>query len=94
MPAGAVKVDRSTKWGNPWKPEMYWDAGYSGSAETATKHCVDAFRAWLAGDHHWAHAAPLKPVPDLSALRGRDLACWCPIGSPCHADVLMEIANR
>ena len=26
-------------------------------------------------------------------LRGKDLACWCPLGVPCHADVLLEIAN-
>lgn len=26
-------------------------------------------------------------------LRGRDLACWCPLDQPCHADVLLEIAN-
>jgi hypothetical protein len=26
-------------------------------------------------------------------LRGRDLACYCPLGEPCHADVLIEIAN-
>lgn len=31
--------------------------------------------------------------PDLSPLRGKNLACWCPIGSPCHADVLLELAN-
>ena len=24
---------------------------------------------------------------------GRDLACWCPPGRPCHADVLLEVAN-
>lgn len=29
----------------------------------------------------------------LPELRGRDLACWCPPGSPCHADVLLELAN-
>jgi len=29
-------------------------------------------------------------VPEL---RGRDLACWCKPGAPCHADVLLEIAN-
>ncbi len=28
------------------------------------------------------------------ALRGRNLACWCKIGAPCHADVLLELANR
>ena len=27
-------------------------------------------------------------------LRGRDLACWCPLDGPCHADVLLERANR
>jgi hypothetical protein len=27
------------------------------------------------------------------ALRGRDLACWCPLDQPCHADVLLELAN-
>jgi hypothetical protein len=26
-------------------------------------------------------------------LRGKDLACWCPLDKPCHADVLLEIAN-
>ena len=30
----------------------------------------------------------------VAALRGRDLCCWCPPDSPCHADVLLEIANR
>lgn len=27
-------------------------------------------------------------------LAGRDLACWCPLDSPCHGDVLLELANR
>ncbi len=31
---------------------------------------------------------------DLSPLRGRNLACWCKPGTPCHADVLLEFANR
>ncbi|MDE2020240.1 MAG: DUF4326 domain-containing protein [Patescibacteria group bacterium] len=26
-------------------------------------------------------------------LRGKDLACWCKIGSPCHADILLKLAN-
>lgn len=29
-----------------------------------------------------------------SALRGRHLACWCPLDRPCHADVLLDVANR
>lgn len=30
----------------------------------------------------------------VAGLRGHDLACWCPLGQPCHADVLLEIANQ
>jgi hypothetical protein len=29
----------------------------------------------------------------LSELRGKNLACWCPIGMPCHTDVVLDIAN-
>jgi hypothetical protein len=40
----------------------------------------------------------LAEHPDLVAaaraeLAGRDLACWCPADHPCHADVLLDIAN-
>lgn len=40
----------------------------------------------------------LQQRPDLlrmarAELRGRDLACWCPLDQPCHADVLLEYAN-
>ncbi|OYN80446.1 DUF4326 domain-containing protein [Mycolicibacterium sphagni] len=40
----------------------------------------------------------LRDEPDqfrewLKPLRGRDLACWCPLDQPCHADILLEIAN-
>lgn len=31
---------------------------------------------------------------DLEELRGKDLACWCALDQPCHADVLLELANR
>jgi hypothetical protein len=27
-------------------------------------------------------------------LHGRDLMCWCPLDQPCHADVLLELANQ
>ncbi|WP_280186434.1 MULTISPECIES: DUF4326 domain-containing protein [Nocardia] len=26
-------------------------------------------------------------------LRGKDLCCWCPPDQPCHADVLLQLAN-
>ena len=33
------------------------------------------------------------PTPDLAELRGKDLARWYPLDQPCHADVLLELAN-
>jgi hypothetical protein len=44
---------------------------------------------------YWAH---LATHPEMTAaarreLAGRDLACWCPLDEPCHADVLLAVAN-
>lgn len=49
----------------------------------------DGGTCWLEG------YAPvdLRPRPDIAPLRGRDLVCWCPLDQPCHADVLLELAN-
>lgn len=30
----------------------------------------------------------------LHELAGKDLACWCPLDKPCHADVLLRLANQ
>ncbi len=35
-----------------------------------------------------------RTTGELRALRGKNLACWCPIGAPCHADHLLKIANQ
>jgi hypothetical protein len=34
------------------------------------------------------------PVPGVEELRGKDLACWCREDQACHADILLEKANR
>ena len=34
-----------------------------------------------------------RTMPDASELRGKNLACWCPLAKECHADVLLEYAN-
>ncbi len=37
----------------------------------------------------------VKDQPELIAdLRGKNIACWCQLGDPCHGDVLLELANR
>lgn len=30
----------------------------------------------------------------IAELRGKNVACWCPIGSPCHGQILLELANK
>jgi hypothetical protein len=66
---------------------------YRTSRQEAMSNAVRLFDAdltyWLGGR--------IKHDPELAAaiqqLRGADLACWCPLDQPCHADVLLEIAN-
>lgn len=104
-PDGAIVVARPSRWGNPFTVENCIDAGFATTTEQARKVCVEAFRDWLNGNR-WADgsgvaaderlAAYLASIPDLA---GHDLACWCPLEdadgnrAPCHADVLLQLAN-
>ena len=47
----------------------------------------------IAGEVRPGPPAPVSIAQVQSELRGRDLACWCPLDQPCHADVLLELAN-
>lgn len=63
----------------------------AGDTDLAAVRCADAVTA-VAWFRQWA---PLALEPDkVKLLRGLDLACWCPLDQPCHADVLLELANR
>lgn len=100
MPPNTVKVDRSTKWGNPFTTAKAIEMGYA-KPGTANAFVVDCFREWLtpgpASDRWWmgpeSDAKKAAMRDDLRTLRGRNLACWCPLDQPCHADVLLELAN-
>lgn len=91
MPEGAVKVDRSTRWGNPFI------VGEDGTRA----HCVELYRALLSGLTCLTCKAPITRqrqarehvLENIEKLRGKDLACWCSLDGPCHADVLLEAAN-
>jgi hypothetical protein len=88
MPPNTVKVDRSTKWGNPWTL-----ADCNGDAAEA----VRMFRARFIGPLKGLAASGsyiARIAEDIGELRGKNLACWCKLGDPCHADVLLELANR
>lgn len=104
MPENTVKVDRSTGFGNPFRIEkgksqhlgVVWFVGTWGgpamwikySKEEAAEISIKAFRAWMSDANRIQLAREV--------LAGKDLACWCSTkpGTPCHADVLLEIANK
>lgn len=45
--------------------------------------------------HREQATAQAEAFPNyFEPLRGKNLACWCPLDKPCHADVLLELANR
>ncbi len=106
MPEGAVSVTRPSKWGNPFTigewfmrgdcrgdrsafrftythalSEQYADERYTKISDASM--AVEWFRWYLS----------VAPPRDLVEIRGKNLACWCPLDQPCHADVLLEIAN-
>lgn len=89
-----VKVDRSTKWGNPFRRGGLCNSVDSSFHCETAQEAVDAFRSIMTG------CAPAFLARDLPELRGKNLACWCKITDehgkrvPCHADVLLELANK
>lgn len=104
----AVVVARPRKWGNPYRvsdPVYYWADGRQRrdrdkvvqlrpkqatgrlmrrrtgmTAAEAVKRFRDGVRSWFS-------------ARDFLELRGKNLACWCALDQPCHADVLLELAN-
>jgi hypothetical protein len=87
MPEGAVYVGRPTKYGNDFKigdPYPF----------------VEDHLCTL-DDVVWLYEVDLKAMESigtlddfLAPLRGKDLACFCPLDQPCHADVLLKLANK
>lgn len=87
MPPNTVYVGRPSKWGNPY---TVGDVTYINSGRTKIK--MDAA---LAVSRFRERAVPsLDSAEIIRELRGKNLACWCRLDQPCHADVLLKIANR
>lgn len=78
LPENTVVVARPTRWGNPFR---------------TTKHgaaiAVTLYRCWLEQPEQSRLVAAIQ-----RDLGGKNLACWCRPGDWCHADILLEIANR
>ncbi|MGH8517896.1 MAG: DUF4326 domain-containing protein [Panacagrimonas sp.] len=85
-PAGVVYVGRPTQWGNPYR--VGGRAHGALDPATAVAHYQDAL---LKGELRARDGSAL--IDQLCALRGKDLGCWCDLDKPCHADVLLALAN-
>ncbi len=109
MPEGAIYVGRPTVFGNPWGigadglvlgPGMF----FSADPDMTRPMIVAMYADWLelgelapvlmCGVKYTRLIDQRRAIFDaLPDLRGHDLACWCPLDQPCHADVLLELAN-
>jgi hypothetical protein len=81
MPPDAIYVGRPTVWGNPFVVGSKLLSGETLTAEKSValyrQHVLEVF----------------DPETIRRRLGGKNLACWCALGRPCHADVLLELAN-
>ncbi|MBL0142613.1 MAG: DUF4326 domain-containing protein [Betaproteobacteria bacterium] len=86
MPENAVSVARPSHWGNCYAigmPAPSWMA-------VATLESIEQV---VAAHRHMILTMPGKVCEVRTFLHGKNLACWCPLDKPCHADVLLAIAN-
>ena len=106
-PAGGIVVSRPSRFGNPyavrtvdgqwgvflsppplpWKPSDPWPVRKALDVWPTKRLAVESSVRW--------YRKYLAMYPELAnELRGHDLGCWCAASQPCHASVLLELANR
>lgn len=88
MPPNTVYVGRPSRWGNPFKDMKYAYDRYKLVAEYSLRN-------------YGQGPNPTEYIDTVRKhLRGKNLACWCPLRDkygkivPCHADILLKIANE
>ncbi|WP_395704832.1 DUF4326 domain-containing protein [Rhodococcus ruber] len=107
MPDGAVYVGRPTVWGNPYRVETVGKTTHhvmhhgwicaTFHSRSKTEARADAVRRLVRLIEH--HRDPWGVDRIRAELAGKNLVCWCPLEDehgnrvPCHADVLLELAN-
>lgn len=104
-PEGAIVVARPSKWGNPFRITKVFNEwavnGLFGMTFTAESEnearavAVGFFVDWCrmnASQRGWDSHEQWRTALQAE-LHGHDLACWCPLDQPCHADVLLKLAN-
>lgn len=95
LPPNTVVVDRRSQWGNPFRVgETVQRFSREAICETIVvrdrAHAVALHREWIElSNRQW----PAIMRSAYEPLLGKNLACWCPLTEPCHADVLLELVN-
>lgn len=90
MPPNTVCVDRSTKWGNPFRVRPGRANEY---AVTLFRHLLNGYVAIVDDPTpEDQERYRIMAIRDRGELRGKNLACFCRPDQKCHADVLLELA--
>lgn len=97
MPPNTVSVTRPGKYGNPYYPHCGIGYGFFDENmqpvnynDCDPRQCVHMFRFRM---RDMKRDRPKDFEKFIAPLRDKNLACWCKPGDPCHADVLLELAN-
>lgn len=90
----AKRVTRPGKWGNPFTIDDIAKR-YKLDRDAAQVKAVAMCGEWLRGtlDPKLSPHAPPSHEEIRAELKGHNLACWCRPGTPCHSEVLIDIAN-
>ena len=82
MPPNTVYVGRPTKWGNPF---VIGTILYFPDPRALTReNVIEMYESWV--------RKKVNEDPTfLNPLKGKDLACFCPLDKPCHADVILKV---
>jgi hypothetical protein len=85
MPPSIKSVVRPSKWGNPYDVAKY-----------GREQAIEKYREGILGQDLLSRRGKklARVGKDFSELRGKNLACFCRLDQPCHADVLLELANK
>lgn len=109
MPANAKYVGRPSRWGNQYVVERTPSGAFivvrtDGGLPTGTSGAGFPDKVAAAARAVALHRQALEDAFEgpsgstrreayLGELSGLNLSCWCPLGQPCHADTLIELAN-
>lgn len=88
MPPNTTKVDRTTKWGNPFHVTPHRD---NAEAVRLFSEMIQRDGSWISVVRGKTLRVSIQEV--RQELAGRNLACWCRLGLACHVDTLLRIAN-